>query len=193
MFTGIIEAKSSILATKKKGGLIVQIEKPRGWKLTPGQSISVDGICTTVETMGRDAFSATYMPETLRVSTAMDFKKGSVVNLERSLRIGDRLDGHFVQGHVDCLGVVKGISVRGTSREIRIGIPRVHMKYLAPKGSITVNGVSLTVAARTADSFTIALIPHTLMHTNLSLLEKGDRVNIETDLIARHLATLKGR
>jgi riboflavin synthase len=193
MFTGIIEAKSSILATKKKGGLIVQIEKPRGWKLTRGQSISVDGICTTVETMGRDAFSATYMPETLRISTAVDFKKGSVVNLERSLRIGDRLDGHFVQGHVDCLGVVKGISVRGTSREICISIPRAHMRYLAPKGSITVNGVSLTIAARTADSFTIALIPHTLIHTNLSVLEKGDRVNIETDLIARHLATLKGR
>lgn len=193
MFTGIIESKAPILTVRGSGSLHVSIAKPKGWKLKLGQSISIDGICTTVETISRDAFSATYMPETLRISTAVDFKKGSIVNLERSLRIGDRLDGHFVQGHVDCFGVVKGISVRGTSREIRIGIPRVHMKYLAPKGSITVNGVSLTIAARTADSFTIALIPHTLMHTNLSLLEKGDRVNIETDLIARHLATLKGR
>ncbi|MBL8158122.1 riboflavin synthase [bacterium] len=193
MFTGIIEAKARIRAVEKAKSLQVRIEKPHGWKLIPGQSISVDGICTTVEGIGKGSFSATYMPETLRVSTAADFTQGSIVNLERSLKIGDRLDGHFVQGHVDCLGVVKEIKVRGTSREIRIGIPRIHMKYLAPKGSITVNGVSLTVAARTADSFTVALIPHTLLHTTLGALKKGSRVNIETDLIARHLATLKGR
>lgn len=193
MFTGIIEVRAGIRAAKKEGGLTVHIERPKGWKLKIGQSISIDGICTTVETITRDAFSATYMPETLRISTARDFQKGSIVNLERSLKVGDRLDGHFVQGHVDCLGVVKEVRARGISREIRISIPRVHMKYIAPKGSIAVNGVSLTVAARTADSFTVALIPHTLEHTTLGALLKNARVNIETDLIARHLATLKGR
>jgi riboflavin synthase len=193
MFTGIIEAKAGIRATEKKGGLKVYIEKPKGWKLKLGQSISIDGICTTVETISRDAFSATYMPETLRISTAKDFQEGSIVNLERSLKVGDRLDGHFVQGHVDCIGAVKEIRVRGNSKEIRVGIPRVHMKFIAPKGSIAVNGVSLTVASRTVDSFTVALIPHTLEHTTLGTLSKGAHVNIETDLIARHLATLKGR
>jgi len=193
MFTGIIEAKARIRAAEKKDGLKVRIEKPKGWKLTKGQSISVDGICTTVETIGRDAFSATYMPETLRVTTASDFTMGTIVNLERSLKVGDRLDGHFVQGHVDCLGIVKEIQIRGASKEIRIGIPRVHAKFIAPKGSITVNGISLTVAARTIDSFTVAIIPHTFMHTTLGTLAKGSAVNIETDLIARHLAVLRGK
>lgn len=193
MFTGIIEAKARILEAKKEKSLRVHIAKPRGWKLALGQSISIDGICTTVESIGRDAFSATYMPETLRISTAMDFQKGDIVNLERSLKMGERLDGHLVQGHVDCLGMVANLHSRGSSKEIRIKIPRSDMRYVAPKGSITVNGVSLTVAARTADSFTVALIPHTLAHTTLDGLAKGSRVNIETDLIARHLATLKGR
>lgn len=191
MFTGIIEEKARILAAENNGSLQVRIEKPKGWKLVEGQSISVDGICTTVETIGPRAFSATYMPETLRVSTAKGFRREGVVNLERSLRVGDRLDGHFVQGHVDCLGVVCEIRMQGLSKEIRIRIPRLHMKYIAPKGSITVNGVSLTVALRMVDSFTVALIPHTLTHTTLGRLAKGDAVNIETDLIARHLAVLR--
>lgn len=193
MFTGIIEAKARILDAKKKRGLCVSIEKPKGWKLTEGQSISIDGICTTVEVITRSAFSATYMPETLRVSTAGSFKEGSVVNLERSLKVGDRLDGHFVQGHVDAIGVIKSVRSLGSSREITIVIPRTLMRLVAHKGSITVNGVSLTVAARTRDLFTIALIPHTLTHTTLGELVKGDEVNIETDLIARHLATLQGK
>ena len=193
MFTGIIEAKARIRAAEKREGLTVRIEKPKGWKLVLGQSVSIDGICTTVETTGRDAFTATYMPETLRVSTAGDFKQGSVVNLERSLKIGDRLDGHFVQGHVDCVGIVESVRLSGSSKEVRIRVPRVHMKYIASKGSITVSGVNLTVAERTRDSFTIALIPHTLTHTTLGTLTKGARVNVETDLIARHLAVLQGK
>lgn len=193
MFTGIIEKKARITDMQKKGGMRVRIEKPRGWKLIEGQSISVDGICTTIESIDQSAFSATYMPETLRVSTATDFKEGYVVNLERSLKVGDRLGGHFVQGHVDCLGTVKDICLQGSSREIRISIPRAYMRYIAPKGSIVVNGVSLTVANRMSGSFTVALIPHTLRHTTLGELTKGARVNIETDLLARHLAVLQGK
>ncbi|OHB19757.1 MAG: riboflavin synthase subunit alpha [Parcubacteria group bacterium RIFCSPHIGHO2_01_FULL_56_18] len=193
MFTGIIEATAPIIEARTDGSMRVRVKRPRGWKLVEGQSIAVDGICTTVEAIERDAFFATYMPETLRISTAGDFRKGRIVNLERSLKVGDRLDGHFVQGHVDCLGIVNEIRILGSSKEIRFGIPRVHMKYIATKGSITVNGVSLTVAARTNDSFTVALIPHTLDSTTLGTLSKGDSVNIETDLIARHLATLKGK
>jgi riboflavin synthase alpha subunit len=193
MFTGIIEAKTRIIAADKQDSLVVRIEKPRGWMLVPGQSISVNGICTTAEKIAKTYFTATYMPETLRISTAADFAEGSVMNLERSLKIGDRLDGHFVQGHVDCVGIIAAIRSRGSSRELRIRISRPYMRFVAPKGSVTVDGVSLTVAARTADSFTVALIPHTLEHTNLGDLATGDRVNIETDLIARHLATLQGK
>lgn len=193
MFTGIIETKARIRAVERREDMQVCIEKPKGWELTKGQSISIDGICTTVETIGRSDFSATYMPETLRVSTAKHFTKETQVNLERSLKVGDRFEGHIVQGHVDCIGVVTRITTKGASKELRIRIPRAHLRFVAQKGSITVNGVSLTVAKRESDMIMIALIPHTLAHTNLGDLAQGDRVNIETDFVARHLAALTGK
>lgn len=193
MFTGIIEAKSEVISVKKGSSMRIAITKPRGWKLMSGQSISINGICTTVESVTRDAFSATYIPETLRVSTVADLAAGDTVNLERSLKVGDRLDGHFVQGHVDCVGLVTAVTQRGASRELCIRIPRTHMRLIAPKGSIAVHGISLTVARKGADWFDVALIPHTLAHTNAHALTKGSRVHIETDLIARHLATLRGK
>lgn len=171
----------------------IAIARPRGWKLLQGESISVNGICTTVEKIERSVFRATYMPETLRSSTAADLNIGDVVNLERSLNIGDRLDGHFVQGHVDCIGVVTDTAMHGANKGLRIRIPRSSMRFVALKGSIAVQGVSLTVAKKGVDWCMVALIPHTLRHTNLNDVKKGDRVNIETDLIARHLAALKGR
>ncbi|OGG57699.1 riboflavin synthase subunit alpha [Candidatus Kaiserbacteria bacterium RIFCSPHIGHO2_01_FULL_56_24] len=192
MFTGIIEAQARIIAIEKKQGMRVSIERSSAWKLTKGQSISIDGICSTVEAIRPKSFSVTYMPETLRVSVARDLAKGAIVNLERSLKVGDRIEGHIVQGHVDGVGIVTSVKKRGGSKELTIKVPRTLMRYIAPKGSITVQGTSLTLAARTGDSFTVALIPHTLLHTNLGRLTKGSRVNIETDLIARHLAALRG-
>lgn len=193
MFTGIIETKKKVLLREGGKDARLRIEKPRGWKLKNGQSISINGICSTVERITPAWFSVTYMPETLRISTANDFAKGSVVNLERSLVMGERIEGHIIQGHVDGIGVVTGIRTRGESKEITLRVPQVLMRYIALKGSIAVNGISLTVAGRTKDSFMIALIPHTLTHTTLGALVMGSRVNIETDLIARQLAALQGK
>lgn len=192
MFTGIIEANASIISTRKKDGAShVRIALPRGWKLRNGQSVSIDGVCSTVEEARTAHFEVTYMPETLRVSTAGSFATGTIVNLERSLRARDRLDGHIVQGHVDGVGIVTAVRTRGDSKEVTITVPRSLMHFIAPKGSIAVNGVSLTVAAQKGNSFTVALVPHTLSHTTFGTVAKSARVNIETDLIARYLAALK--
>lgn len=194
MFTGIIEAQSRIISVQKnRGSSRVRIVLPRGWKLRNGQSVSIDGICSTVEEARAAHFDVTYMPETLRVSTARSFAMGTIVDLERSLRAGDRLDGHIVQGHVDGVGIVTAVRTRGDSKEVTITVPHSLMRFIAPKGSIAVNGVSLTVAARKGNSFTVALVPHTLSHTTFGTVAKSARVNIETDLIARYLAALKGK
>lgn len=193
MFTGIVETKKKVLLREGAEEAHLRIEKPRNWKLKNGQSISINGICSTVEKITPAWFSVTYMPETLRISTANDFRKGRVVNLERSLVMGERIEGHIIQGHVDGVGIVAGIRTRGESKEITIRAPLSLMRFIALKGSIAVNGTSLTVAGRTKDSFTVALIPHTLTHTTLGMLVSGSRVNIETDLIARQLAALHGK
>jgi riboflavin synthase len=131
------------------------------------------------------------MPETLAKTTARSFTKGSLVNLERSLRFGSRIEGHFVQGHVEARGRVTGIAVRGGSREMSIALPRPLMRFVAPKGSITLDGVSLTVARKGVRSIVVAIIPHTLRATTLGTLAEGDRVNVETDMMARQLAALR--
>lgn len=191
MFAGIIQKTVAIRAVAAQGeGRVVRITKPAGWKLKAGASVAVDGICSTVIRMDRATFSVEYMPETLRCSTARFFKRGSQVNLERSLLFGAPVDGHFVQGHVDGVAKVARIAVRGDSREITLHIPRTSVRYIAQKGSITVNGVALTVARMRGSECTVALIPYTLAHTNIGALKTGDHVNIETDLLARYLARL---
>ncbi|MBI5470170.1 riboflavin synthase [Candidatus Kaiserbacteria bacterium] len=191
MFSGIIQKTARISsAAKVRDVLRVSIEKPSGWKLAKGQSISVDGICSTIVSLGKKTFDAEYMPETLTKTTAASFTKGRVVNLERSLRYGDPVDGHFLQGHVETTARVLGIKVLGTTKEMTVGIPKNLRHFIASKGSIAINGVSLTVARKSRATVTFALIPYTLAHTNLGLLKKGDRVNIETDMLARYLATL---
>lgn len=188
MFMGLIRTTAKITKVEARGGsLCVTIPAPRGWKLAPGGSVAVDGICSTVVGKQAGAFCVEYMPETLRVTTAAGFAAGRVVNLEEPLRIGGTLDGHFVQGHVDGVVRVVGIAARGNSREITIQVPRALTRYIARKGSITVNGVALTVARLSGSTCTLALIPYTLAHTNLGFLTKGDLVNVEVDLIARYL------
>lgn len=193
MFAGIIERTGKIQAVRRERGIVcVSLARPRGWRLAKGQSISVQGICSTVVGMDARSFSVEYMPETLRASTAGEFAKGSVVNLERSLKVGDRIEGHFVQGHVEGIGTVRRITKKGSSREIEIAVPSALRRFLARKGSVAIDGVSLTIARKGAGTITVALIPHTLRATSLGLLEKGDAVNIETDVLARQLAALRG-
>ncbi|MEK7509492.1 MAG: riboflavin synthase [Patescibacteria group bacterium] len=193
MFTGIIEVKVRVISVEKNGGMQVRVEKPRGWKLAKGQSVSVDGICSTIERFSATHFDVTYIRETLRVTTAGGWKSGRVVNLERSMKAGAHIEGHIVQGHVDGVGVVRLVRARGNSKEVTITAPHSLMRFVARKGSVAVDGVSLTVAERTRTSFTAALVPYTLTHTTLGTLQKGDRVNIETDLFVRYLAALRGK
>lgn len=187
MFTGIIQAAVPILSVVPKGEcLLVRIKKPAGWKVNLGQSIAVDGVCSTVVTHKSGFFEVEYMPETLAKTTVKAFQKNTSVNLERSLTLKDFIDGHLVQGHVDARGIVGKIDEKGETKEIAITVPKDLMKYIATKGSITVNGVSLTVARSAKNTFGVALIPFTLTHTNLGLLKKGDSVNVEIDMMARY-------
>lgn len=193
MFSGIVEAQAKIARVDMEGKCKrVQIKKPRGWKLELGESVSVDGICSTVASIGRDYFEVEYMPETLKKTTARLFAKGCAVNLERSLAYGDRIHGHFVAGHVDATAKILEIEKSGRSHRIVCSLPRALSKLIVARGSIAMNGVSLTVAEKATRSFTAALIPHTLKATNLGVLRKGDVVNIECDVLARYgLAALR--
>lgn len=171
----------------------VRIEKPRGWALALGQSVDVDGICSTVMECSATSFEVEYMPTTLEKTTASRFRKGNVVNLERSLTYGQRIDGHPVQGHVDTSAPVQQIQIVGRSRMITVRLRATLARQTVLHGSIAINGVSLTIAKKHGPNITVALIPHTLRTTNLGHLKEGDPVNVELDHSASYLAGLKRR
>ncbi|MDP3957673.1 MAG: riboflavin synthase [bacterium] len=211
MFTGIVQTVAPIFSVAKMGECLrVCIKKPLGWKLVPGQSIAVDGVCSTVTRIspstrslsspsethpsesktGRKSqsfFEVEYMQETLAKTTVKTFEKNQVVNLERSLTLKDFVDGGLVQGHVDACGEVKKIERKGKTALLEIAISRTLKKYVATKGSVTINGVNLTVVQAKSNTFSVALIPYTLLHTNLGFLKKGDVVNVEVDMLARYV------
>jgi riboflavin synthase len=186
MFKGIIEKKSHIRSTKKRPtGIDVHIEKPKGWKFTLGESVAVNGICSTVTSQTLTSFTVHYMPETLEHSTAGLFAKKHVVNLERSLRFGDRVHGHLVQGHVSSVGSVAVVTRKGGRWDIEVHISRDEQKYIIPKGSVTIDGVSLTIARKTKQGCVVSIITHTLKETTVGELKEGSHVNIETDFLVR--------
>ncbi len=194
MFTGIIQSVMPVLsASEKEVCLVVRLKKPTGWKVVLGQSITVDGICSTVTKVGASFFEVEYMPETLDKTTAGTMAAGRWVNLERSLTLRDYIDGHLVSGHVDARGKTIRVEGEDNTKRISFEVPQVLAKYIAKKGSITVNGISLTVADVKKNVFTVALIPYTLEHTNLGLIEKGDTVNIEIDTVARYVERMLGK
>jgi riboflavin synthase len=192
MFTGLVQAMGEVLAVEPKvgGGARVRV-RPRGWDYSPssGDSICVSGCCLTLaeelRTQG-GAFAFDAVPETLAKTTLGSLKPGDAVNLERSLSASDLMGGHLVQGHIEGLGTVTHVQT-GADWRLAVRAPAELMPCIAPKGSITVDGVSLTVASVDAasDSFEIALIPTTLERTTLSRLKPGDRCNLETDIVAR--------
>ncbi len=193
MFTGIITAVSRVEGTTKKdGSVFVSVRRP-GWKIKNGESIAMNGICSTVCRVSKAAFVVEYMPETLAKTTALLWKKGTALNLERSMRLSDPLDGHIVQGHVDGTGTILGIRREGGSDTIKIKVPKKLMGFIAPKGAIAVDGVSLTVVETGADWFTVALVGYTLAHTNLGAGKAGATVNVETDMIAKYLRVIVKR
>lgn len=187
MFAGTIEKKSRILKVERDKDLLrARISKPAAWKLAVGQSVNVDGVCSTVVRTAVGWFDVEYVPETLSKTTVSQFVKGRMVNLERSLKKGDRIDGHPVQGHVDMRTPVREVKVRGTSRELTIKPSAQLSRRVHIHGSIALNGVSLTVAQKHGPNITVALVPHTLRVTNLGELKVGDEVNVEIDLLSRY-------
>ena len=182
MFTGIVEATGRVKKTgETKRIKRVRIGAPRGWKLELGASVNVDGICSTVVKTQKSYFEVEYMPETLSKTTAASFTEGRLLNLERSLKYGDRIDGHPVQGHVDCATPVRERVQRGASLELTIRPNATLARSATLHGSIAINGVSLTIARKHGPNITVALIPYSLKHTNLGALKKGDMVNVEFD------------
>jgi riboflavin synthase len=198
MFTGIIRQTGKIQKIETRNGLKILTVKiypnkkeSQKRSLKIGDSIAIDGCCLTITSCTKNLFIVDAMPETLNKTIIPQYKKGTVVNLENPLKIGDSLDGHFVQGHIDFTGTVMKVEKEGDSKKITISIPKPMRKYFALKGSVTVNGVSLTISKVTADSFQVALIPQTLKTTNLNSLKKTDKANIEIDVLARYVLAQK--
>lgn len=196
MFTGLVEERAKVVTadfenSKEGQTLRLIVAAPvvsQDAKL--GDSICVSGCCLTVVKKSRDQLTFQAGDETLSRTMFGGLKAGDAVNLERSLRLGDRLGGHMVSGHIDGIGSVVRIREDNDWRNVMFRVPMRLSRHLAPKGSITVDGVSLTVVNVEVDRFSVALIPHTLQNTTLDALEVGTRVNIETDLIAKYLERL---
>ena len=193
MFSGIVSAVGTVReARRAPGGLRIVVDAGRlGLRdVAVGDSIAVNGACLTiVARMGR-TFRADVSRETLACTAG--FAAGGRVNLEKALRAADRLGGHLVSGHVDGVGSVARIERSGGNRRLAVAVPKALAKYVARKGSIAVNGVSLTVNEVNGATFTVNLIPHTLTATNLGDLREGDRVNLEVDMLARYVERLHG-
>lgn len=186
MYTGIIDHCGTILEANQSANALKIVVRCQFTDIEEGESIAVDGICLTAVHPQKNQFSADISPETLKLTTAHTFTLNRKINLERSLRMGDRVGGHWVMGHVDQCGKIQKITQKAEFFEYNIGdLPRENMQYLFKKGSIAINGVSLTVNEVLADGFQVMLIPHTLERTNLSLLSIGDEVNLEFDWMAR--------
>jgi riboflavin synthase len=189
MFTGIVEAVGTLSEVKGTGGgYRVRIHTPLSAELKIGDSLAVNGVCLTVILIDGEHVLADVGPETARVTTLGTLQRGQEVNLERPLRADGRFDGHFVLGHVDGVGVIEEIRPEGESRWLTIGFPPPLASYFIRKGSVAVDGVSLTVAGLGERQFDVMVIPFTWTHTTLKALRKGDKVNIECDMIGKYAA-----
>jgi riboflavin synthase len=191
MFTGLIEAVGEISGVKPMpGGLRLRVSTPLAGELTAGESIAVNGVCLTVVAADSDGFHADIGPETVRVTSFGTVRRGLPVNLERPLRADARLGGHFVQGHVDAVGTLQEIRHDGESHWLTVAYPEDVAPYLVCKGSIALDGISLTVAGLGARVFDVMIIPFTWEQTNLRALRAGDPVNLECDVLGKYVARI---
>ena len=192
MFTGIIEAIGTVRALPRRevNGACVTIQA--ALELSLGESVAVDGACLTVTALTRDGFTCDLSAETLSRTTLGALCPGARVNLERPLRLGDRLGGHLVTGHVDEVGEIAATTPQGDGAFLRVGFPRSLSRLLVMKGSIAVDGISLTIAELTEDTFGVALIPYTLQGTTLGAKRPGSAVNLEADLLGKYVARYLG-
>ena len=188
MFTGIVEATGTLSEVKGTGGgYRVRIETPLAAELKAGDSLAVNGVCLTVILTDGDDVLADIGPETARVTTLGGLQRGQQVNLERPLRADGRLDGHFVLGHVDGVGVVEDVRPELAARWLTIAFPPELAPYFVRKGSVAVDGISLTVAGLGERQFDVQVIPFTWGHTTLKTLRVGDTVNLECDVIGKYV------
>ena len=188
MFTGLIEATGEVTArTPTTGGQRISVRSQLTADLNLGDSVAVNGVClTVVQTDG--AFHADVGPETLRVTTLGSLATGAVVNLERPLRGDGRMGGHFVQGHVDAIGRIEKLQPASDFLWMTVSFPHELARFLVLKGSVAVDGISLTVAGLSGDRFDVQLVPFTMEHTNLKRSQIGDSVNLECDMIGKYVA-----
>ena len=193
MFTGIIQAVGALARRERRGsGHRLHVQAPFAG-LEPGESVAVDGACLTVAQLEADGFAADVSLETERRTTLGQLRTGARVNLERALCVGERLGGHFVSGHVDGVCQIESVRPLGADRLVRVRARRELMPLIAVKGSVSLDGVSLTVNAVRDDGFDLMLIPHTLAATTLSALAPGQSRNLEVDVLARYVARALGR
>ena len=189
MFTGLIEELGTVQSVHQipEGKNFVIAAKKVLKRISEGESIAIDGTCLTVVSYSDNTFIAQAVGETLIRSTLKDFKSGTVVNLERAMAADGRFGGHFVQGHVDGIGMITDIRNTGNAAQFTIDVPVTLSRYVVHKGSIAINGISLTVAEKSANRIMIAIIPATLKETNLHLKKVHDYVNIEVDMLAKYI------
>ncbi len=192
MFSGIVERIGRVEGIERAGdgGAHLAIRADFASVVSPGASVAVNGVCLTVERAGEGLLHATAVPETLRRTTLGALTPGARINLERALRVGDEIGGHWVQGHVDAMGSVRSVRRAGSDVLVFVEIPGPLRPYVAVKGSLALDGVSLTIAGWEEPCAVVALVPYTLEHTIASDYEEGRDVNLEVDLIARYLERL---
>jgi riboflavin synthase len=191
MFTGLVQDLGRIEEiSRADDGVRMKVSSTLAGELAEGDSVAVGGVCLTATSVHNGTFTAEVMNETLRRTALERAAPGGAVNLELPLRASDRLGGHIVQGHVDAVGIVSNLSEDGFARQIEIDAPQSVMRYVIEKGSIAVDGVSLTVTGTANESFTVSLIPETLERTTLGTAERGTKVNLEVDVLAKYVEKL---
>lgn len=192
MFTGIIEAQGEVLAIAKEGSNVhFTINSGISHELKIDQSVAHDGVCLTVVACDDQSHTVTAVAETMLKTNLSDWNEGRVLNLERAMKLGDRLDGHIVQGHVDTAGVCIDRKEVGGSHLFRFEFPEKFAALIIEKGSICINGVSLTAFDAGRNTFSVTIIPYTLEHTNFRYLQPGDKINLEFDILGKYMLRMK--
>ncbi len=188
MFTGIIEQTGIILSIQSNGtNKTFQVKSGISSQLSIDQSLSHDGVCLTVEAVNKDVHTVTAIEETLVKTNLNSWKQGNIINLERCMQMNGRLDGHIVQGHVDTTALCINIEDKNGSWEFSFEVNKQYAPLIIEKGSISINGISLTIFNVTEKSFTVGIIPYTYEHSNLHQLSKGEKVNLEFDIIGKYV------
>ena len=194
MFTGLVEACGNVRSLEPRGDQArLTVELPFAGELALGDSVAVNGCCLTVVRTDQESASFDVLTQTLEVTSLGDLESGSAVNLERAMLAGDRFGGHFVQGHIDEVGTIEKLSPKGQDHELEIRLPDAIAMLCIDKGSISIDGISLTIADLEGNLARFWIIPHTFERTNLHARKPGERVNLEADLLAKHVAKLLGK